>query len=90
MKYQALKKLKTKTKVLKICDTLKEAHEVIIREGAKFHSFSYIGGFPIYEIEKESGHSYYNIQGLHETLNIILGINKEELSQFDFYTNTPS
>ena len=84
MKYQALKKLKTKTKVLKICDTLQEAHDIIKAEGAKFHSFSYIGGFPIYEVEKESGRNYYNIQGLHETLNIVLGLNKDELSDFNF------
>ncbi len=84
MKYQALKRLKTKTKVLKICDTLEEAHETITSDGAKFHSFSYIGGFPIYEKEKESGRSYYNIQGLHEELNIMLGLSREELSAFNF------
>jgi len=84
MKYQALKKLKTKTKLLKLCDTLKEAHEVIKAEGAKFHSFSYIGGFPIYEREKELGRNYYNIQGLHEQLGIVLGISEEELLAFNF------
>lgn len=29
MKYQALKRLKTKTKLLKMCDTLQEAHDII-------------------------------------------------------------
>ena len=84
MKYQALKRLKTKTKLIKLCDTLQEAHDVIKAEGAKFHSFSYIGGFPIYEREKESGKYYYNIQGLHEQLNIVLGLNQKELSVFNF------
>ncbi len=84
MKYQALKKLKTKTKLLKICDTLAEAHNVITADGAKFHSFSYMGGFPIYEIEKESGHKYYSIQGLHETFGVVLSLNKDELSAFNF------
>jgi len=84
MKYQAIKKLKTKRKVLKICDTLQEAHNTITAEGAKFHSFSYIGGFPIYERPEESGHKYYTIQGLHDTLDIVLSLDKEELSAFNF------
>ena len=88
MKYQALKKLKTKTKLIKMCDTLKEAHEVITSEGAKFHSFGYIGGFPIYEREKESGKYYYNIQGammLDVGGHIVCSIDEKELKAFDFH-----
>ena len=84
MKYQALKKLKTKTKLMKMCDSLQEAHETIKAEGAKFHSFSYIGGFPIYEREKESGKYYYSIQGFIEGLNVLSSIDKEELNKFNF------
>jgi hypothetical protein len=80
MKYQALKRLKTKSKLLKLCDTLKEAHETIKAEGASFDSFSYMGGFPIYQNEK----NYYSIQGLHEKFNCVLGIGKEELQAFNF------
>lgn len=86
MKYQALKRLKTKTKVLKVCDTLKEAHEVIKNEGAIFDSFSYIGGFPIYAkyttTNKEP--TFYNIQGLHEGYNIVLGLDDKEKLSFNF------
>lgn len=81
MKYQALKRLKTKTKVLKICDSLAEAHKIISEDGGKFVEFSYMGGFPVYLNEKNQA---YNIQGLHEQLNIVLGIDKELLSAFNF------
>lgn len=85
MKYQALKRLKTKLKVLKICDTLQEAHDLITKkEGAEFQSFSYIGGFPIYEKEKERGQKYYTIQGLHEVYGIVLSLDEEEKKSFNF------
>lgn len=82
MKYQALKQLKTKTKLLKLCDSLKEAHEVIKEDGGKFICFSYIGGFPAYRNEVYNRH--YNIQGLVEGLNVMCSLNKEELSKFNF------
>ena len=82
MKYQALKRLKTKNKLLKLCNTLQEAHETITTDGGKFREFSYIGGFPVYVNEATS--KVYNIQGLHEVYNIVLGIDKKELSAFNF------
>lgn len=84
MKYQALKRLKTKTKLLKMCDTLQEAHALITAEGAKFHSFSYIGGFPIYESEKESGRNYYSIQGYVERMQVMCSLPKQEVEIFNF------
>ena len=87
MKYQALKRLKTKSKLLKLCDSLKEAHEFMKSEGAKFHSFSYIGNFPIYEREKESGRSYYSIQGavmLNTGEHIVCSLDDKELKAFNF------
>lgn len=82
MKYQAIRSLKTKNKVLKICDTLKEAHEVIIADGGNFMEFSYYGGFPVYvnTVTKK----VWNIQGLAEGMGIVCSLNKEELSAFDF------
>jgi len=82
MKYQALKRLKTKSKLLKLCDTLQEAHETITADGGKFREFSYVGGFPAY-VNEDTG-KVYNIQGLHEGYNIVLGLDKEELSIFNF------
>ncbi len=82
MKYQAIKSLKTKNKVLKICDTLAEAHEVIKNDGGNFMEFSYFGGFPVY-VNTETK-KVWNIQGLHETLGMVLSLNKEELSAFNF------
>lgn len=82
MKYQALKRLKTKTKLLKLCDTLKEAHDIIRAEGAVFQGFSYVGGFPMYQ--KTATNQDYSIQGLHEELNIVLSLSEEEKRSFNF------
>ncbi len=61
MKYQVIKHLKTKTKVLDICDTMNEADRVITEQDAMFKGFAYIGGFPIFydDIGRR-----YSIQGL--------------------------
>lgn len=83
MKYQALKRLKTKTKLIKMCDTLQEAHDIIKQEGGKFHSFSYIGSFPVYQSEKHT----YNIQGaimLDTGGYIVCSLNEDKLKAFNF------
>lgn len=80
MKYQVLKRLKTKSKLIKLCDTLQEAHDTMRAEGASFRELSYIGQFPVYTSDKHT----YNIQGLHEQLNIVLGLSKDELQAFNF------
>ena len=82
MKYQVLKALKTKNKLVKLCDTLAEAHETIKAQGVPFMELSYIGQFPTYasSVKKQ----VYQIQGLHDTLGICLGLSKEELSTFNF------
>lgn len=86
MKYQALKRLKTKTKLLKLCDTLQEAHEIIKAEGAIFDSFSYIGGFPVYAkyTTNDQRPTFYSIQGLAMPLGVVCSLPKEELSAFKF------
>ncbi len=80
MKYQVLKRLKTKSKLIKMCESLEEAVSVLKGLGATFIELSYIGQFPTY---KTSTH-YYQIQGQHATLGIVLGLSKEELSTFKF------
>jgi hypothetical protein len=80
MKYQALKQLKTKNKLLKMCDTLKEAHEIIKADGGNFHNFSYIGGFPIYK----SNTHHYSIQGKHEAMGMVMSLSDSEKLAFNF------
>ena len=82
MKYQALKGLKTKTKVLGIFDTLEEAHSAIVSVGGQFHGFSYMGGFPAYVDEKNY---HYNIQGLADC-GVVCSISQEKLAAFNFAT----
>lgn len=81
MKYQALKRLKTKTKLLKLCDTLAEADQIIKQDGGIFNSFAYIGGWPVYV--NEANNLYYNIQGLAD-VGVVCSIPQQELDQFDF------
>ena len=78
MKYQLIKHLKTKTKLLKMFETVQEAKKYIESTGARFNGLSYIGQFPIYV----DGHSKYSIQGYHEEYKIVLGLNKEDLAIF--------
>ena len=82
MKYQVLKALKTKNKLVKLCDSLKEAHEMIKETGATFMELSYIGQFPTYvnTVKKQ----VFQIQGQHEGYGFVSGLSKEELSTFNF------
>lgn len=82
MKYQALKRLKTKSKLIGLCDTLLEAHKLIRKDGGEFVEFAYIGGWPVYR-NNDTGR-VYNIQGLVEDLNIVCSLNKDELQKFNF------
>jgi len=90
MKYQALKSLKTKTKLLKMCDTLQEAHDVITKqEGATFNCFSYVGGFPLYMKYTTNNKNpiFYSIQGqffLDNGEHIVCSIDEKEKSQMNF------
>ena len=52
MLYQVLKGMKTKTKCLKVCSSLEEAHQTLKNLGAKFIELSYVGQFPTYKDDK--------------------------------------
>lgn len=78
MKYQALKRLKTKNKLLKLCDTLAEAQSVIETTGARFLELSYVGQFPLFHDGKHS----YSIQGLNEDFGIVVSLAKDDLLAF--------
>ena len=80
MKYQALKGLRTKTKVLGVFNTLNEAHQAIRDAGGVFKCFSYIGGFPAYIDDKNYT---YNIQGQAD-IGFVCSIPTDELSKFNF------
>jgi len=84
MKYQALKQLKTKSKLLKMCDTLQEAHDIITKENnATFKEFSYRGCFPVYRNDKHT----FSIQGayiLDVGGHIVCSLDKQELLNFNF------
>jgi hypothetical protein len=53
MKYQAIKHLKTKTKLLGLFDSLKETENEIKKTGARFENLSYYGGFPTYKNQNQ-------------------------------------
>jgi len=82
MKYQVLRAYKTKNKLVKLCDSLQEAHNVIKKEGVPFMELSYIGNFPTYASSVNK--KVFQIQGLHEGFNIVLGLAQKELDAFDF------
>lgn len=66
-----------------MCDTLKEAHEAIKNEGAKFQKFAYMGGFPLYRNEKNT----FSIQGsvmMDLGGHIVCSLNDKELKAFNF------
>lgn len=86
MKYQALKQLKTKIKLLKMCDTLAEAHRTIQEAGGIFHSFSYVGGFPVYF---KGGTQPFSIQGYYEPMGVVCSIPQKELDDFIFRDDLP-
>jgi len=78
MKYQALQHLKTKSKLLKMCDTLQEAKNVIMAKGARYERLSYYGGFPTFSL----GSKTFSIQGavMFDTGNhIVCSIPQKEL-----------
>ncbi len=66
MKYQVLKHLKTKSKLVAMCDTLAEAQNVLAEKGATYWKLSYIGSFPIYTNAKDT----YSIQGFVPTVGV--------------------
>lgn len=70
MKYQAIQHLKTKSKLLKMCDSLQEAKQVIMDKGAKYNGRSYIGDFPTFS---DNGKTF-SIQGavMFDTGNYIV------------------
>lgn len=59
MNYQALQHLKTKSKLLKMCDSLQEAKQVIEEKGAIYQGRSYVGNFPTFS----AGSKRFSIQG---------------------------
>lgn len=65
MKYQALKHLKTKSKLLGMFDTIVEAREAIRLSDpqATRQGDSYIGGFPFYHDTTTQDARPYTIQG---------------------------
>ena len=76
MKYQVLKRLKTKSKLIKMCESLEEAHNLMKSLGGQFIELSYVGQFPTY---KTPSH-YYQIQGafmLEVGGHIVCGFHKE-------------
>lgn len=81
MKYQVLKKLKTKNKLLKLCDTIEEAKEVLKQTGARFNGLSYIGNFPTFMDDKRT---IYSIQGRVEGYGIVCSIPQKEVEQFTY------
>ena len=81
MKYQALKHLKTKSKLLGLFSTIEEAREAIRTADprAKFTGFSYIGGFPYFHDTETQDARPYTIQG--QVHGIVCSIKKEEASK---------
>ena len=86
MKYQALKQLKTKNKLLGVFKTLQEAHNFIRDTGATFMEFSYIGGFPVNvdTIKKR----VFSIQGLAD-IGVVCSIPDAEKGKVLFSDHLP-
>jgi len=59
MQYQAIQHLKTKSKLLKMCDTLQEAKQILMDKGARYEGRSYVGGFPTFSLNNK----HFSIQG---------------------------
>lgn len=74
MQYQVIKHLKTKKKLIKLCDSLQEAINTINANGGRFNHLSYVGGFPVF---RDDHNHLFSIQGL--VSNIVCSINKKEL-----------
>lgn len=81
MLYQAIKHLKTKSKLLGKFPSLVEAVQEIRATGAQFTGFSYIGGFPTFR--DENGKTY-SVQGSVQGLGIVCSIPDTELKAFSF------
>lgn len=83
MKYQAVKQLKTKTKLLRMCDTLAEADMLIRSHGGRYEGLSYIGSFPTYRDEQNR---IYSIQGavLFRDRSVICSLDQKELELYPF------
>lgn len=78
MKYQVLKSLKTKSKLIRLCDTLQEAKDTLVSLNAHFCELSYVGQFPVYSDNKHT----YSIQGLHDHLKVMLSLSKDDLATY--------
>lgn len=75
MKYQLIKHNKTNSRTIGVYDTLKAAKREIMSMHGNLVSNSYVGGFPVFNVNNK----VYSIQGLHDQLNIVLSIDKNEL-----------
>lgn len=80
MKYQALKHLKTKSKLLGIFPTIADAREAIRQADprATRQGDSYMGGFPYYHDTATQDARPYTIQGMNENYGIVCSIPAEE------------
>jgi hypothetical protein len=76
LKYQAIQHLKTKTKLLGLYDTLKEAIGIIESRGGIFDGISYIGSFPIY---KDPQSHIYSVQGFVEHWQLVCSLPDAEV-----------
>lgn len=77
MKYQTIKHLKTKSKVVALSDTLAEAIAAIPMP-ASFLELTYMGQFPIYNSAK----GVYSIQGQVKGLGIVCSLKKEDIASY--------
>ena len=73
MKYQTIKHLKTKSKIIALSDTFSEALN-IVPIPAKFIELSYIGNFPVFT----DGKYTYSIQGLAD-IGIVCSLPEKDL-----------
>lgn len=83
MKYQIVKKLKTKSKTISLHDSLADAVAKVRELGGMFDCCSYFGMFPMFsDYERKD---FYSIQGLTEgALQVVCSIPKKELEKFNF------
>lgn len=77
MKYQTIKHLKTKSKVLALSDSFAEAITAIPAPAA-FVELSYVGGFPVFTDAKH----YYSIQGQVEGLEIVCSLPEADTAPY--------
>lgn len=77
MKYQTIKHLKTKAKLIALSESFTEA-VAKIPAPAVFRELTYIGGFPVFTSE---GHTY-SIQGFVERLGVMCSLPEEDVKQY--------